>query len=48
MGMTDKQFCAYVRSIMAQITKVLKKMPEGEQKEELQQVVDMMQKSIED
>lgn len=46
--MTDKQFCAYVRSIMIQITNVLKNMPEGKEKEELQQIVDMMQKSIED
>ncbi len=48
MRMTDKQFCAYVRSIMAQITRVLKNMLDSEEKEELQQIVDMMQKSIED
>lgn len=48
MGMTDKQFCAYVRSILIQINRVIENMPDGKDKEDLKQIADMMQKSIED
>ncbi len=48
MGMTDKQFNSYIRLILDVITKALKKMPESEEKDDLQKLADNLQKTIED
>ncbi len=48
MGMTDKQFNSYIRLILDVIAKALKKMPEGEEKDDLQKLADNLQKTIED
>lgn len=48
MGMTDKQFNSYIRLILNVISKALKKMPESEEKEDLKNLADNLQKTIED
>ncbi len=48
MGMTDKQFNSYIRLILDIISKALKKMPDGDEKRDLQKLADNLQKTIED
>ena len=48
MGMSDKQFNSYIRLILNVIAKALKIMPEGEEKEDLKNLADNLQKTIED
>ncbi|MCM1579371.1 MAG: hypothetical protein NC078_11290 [Ruminococcus sp.] len=48
MGMTDKQFCGYLRLILATVSKALKKMPECEEKDDLKRMAENLQKTIED
>lgn len=48
MGMTDKQFNGYLRFILDVIKKALKKMPECDEKDDLQRMADNIQKTIED
>lgn len=48
MGMTDKQFNSYIRLILNVINKALKKMPDGEEKEDLKNLSENLQKTIED
>lgn len=48
MGMTDKQFNSYIRLILNVIRKALKIMPDGEEKEDLENLAENLQKTIED
>ncbi len=48
MGMTDKQFNSFVRLILNVILKALKKMPEGTEKDDLKELAENLQKTLED
>lgn len=48
MGMTDKQFDAYVRAIMKNLIEAKKEVEESKSTEKLQAVIDDMQKTLED
>lgn len=47
MGMTDKQYNGFVRLILNVITKALRKMPDCDEKEDLQKLAEDLQKSLE-
>lgn len=46
MGMTDKQFCSYVRLILDVILRALIVMPEGQEKVGLEKLADNLQKVL--
>ena len=48
MGMTDKQFNGFVRSVLDDIKEVLEGMQESKEKEKLEKVADNLQKTLED
>lgn len=48
MGMTDKQFNAFVRLILDAVKKALPKMPDCDEKKDLEQLAASLQKSLED
>jgi len=48
MGMTDKQFCSFVRFVLDDIKEVLDEMTDSKEKEKLQKVADNLQKTLED
>lgn len=48
MGMTDKQFCSFVRFLLDDIKEVLEDMPEGKEKNKLQKIADNLQMTLED
>ena len=48
MGMTDKQFCSFVRLLLNGIQEVLDGMEEGKEKNKLQKIADNLQKTLED
>lgn len=48
MGMTDKQFSSYIRLILETISKAIKVMPDGQEKDELTKLAENLQKTLED
>ena len=48
VGMTDKQFCSFVRFLLDGIKEVLEDMPEGKEKNKLQKIADNLQMTLED
>lgn len=48
MEMTDKQFNSYMRFVLEVVLKALKKMPDCEEKNDLQKMADNIQKTVED
>lgn len=47
MGMTDKQFDAYVRAVMKNLIEAKKEIEEKNNTDKLQEVIDDMQKTLE-
>lgn len=47
MGMTDKQFDAYVRAVMKNLIEAKKEVEENNSTEKLQEVIEDMQKTLE-